>query len=45
MYDMYPDWGPAAHNPDNPRSVENVVAAVQASFDQRDDAGFLPDDN
>ena len=22
MYDMYPDWGPASHNPDNPRSLE-----------------------
>ena len=41
MYDMYPDWGPASHNPENPRSVE----AVQAALDQRDDAGQRPDDN
>lgn len=45
MYDMYPDWGPAAHHPENPRSVENVTAAVQASFDQRDGVWALPDDN
>ena len=19
MYDMYPDWGPAAHDPENPQ--------------------------
>ena len=25
MYDMYPDsWGPAAHDPENPRSAENT---------------------
>ena len=30
MYDMYPDWGPASHHPDNPRSHENISAAVQA---------------
>lgn len=46
MYDMYPaEWGPAAHHPDNPFSVENVTASVQASFDQRDDASGRPDDN
>ena len=22
MYDMYPDWGPASHHPENPRSHE-----------------------
>ena len=45
MYDMYPDWGPAAHNPDNPRSVENVAEAVQTSFDLRDGGDQRPDDN
>jgi hypothetical protein len=45
MYDMYPDWGPASHNPDNPRSHENVRDAVQASLDLRDNGGELPDDN
>jgi len=25
MYDMYPDWGPASHSPENPRSVEAQV--------------------
>jgi hypothetical protein len=41
MYDMYPDWGPASHYPDNPRSHE----AVQASLDLRDNGGERPDDN
>ena len=31
MYDMYPDWGPASHHPENPRSAENTVAALQAA--------------
>jgi hypothetical protein len=41
MYDMYPDWGPASHQPENPRSAE----AVQASLDLRDNGGERPDDN
>ena len=41
MYDMYPDWGPASHEPDNPRSNE----AIQASLDLRDNGGQRPDDN
>ena len=41
MYDMYPEWGPAAHSPENPRSVE----AVQASLDLRDNGGQRPVDN
>ena len=41
MYEMYPDWGPASHNPDNPHSYE----AVQASLDLRDNGGQRPDDN
>jgi len=45
MYDLYPDWGPASHNPDNPRSVEAIRNAVQASLDLRDNGGQRPDDN
>ena len=45
MYDMYQEWGPAAHHPDNPRSVENVTQAVQTSLDLRDRGGQRPDDN
>ena len=45
MYDMYPDWGPASHHPANPRSHENISAAVQASLDLRDNGGLRPDDN
>ena len=41
MYDMYPDWGPASHRPENPHSYE----AVQASLDLRDNGGERPDDN
>jgi hypothetical protein len=45
MYDMYPDWGPASHHPDNPRSHERVTEAVQEALDRRDGAGWQPDDN
>ena len=45
MYDMYPDWGPAQHHPENPHSHENTIAAVQASLDLRDNGGERPDDN
>jgi hypothetical protein len=42
VYDMYPDdWGPASHQPENPRSQE----ALQASLDLRDNGGHRPDDN
>ena len=45
MYDLYPDWGPAMHHPDNPRSIEATVSAVQESLDLRDNGGQRPDDN
>ncbi|MER7560311.1 hypothetical protein ABTZ46_25440 [Nocardioides sp. NPDC126508] len=56
MYAMYPEspaeynqwsreWGPASHDPDNPHSVENTIAAVQQALDLRDNGGQLPDDN
>ncbi len=45
MYDMYTDWGPAQHHPENPNSHENVAAAVQRSLDLRDNGGQRPDDN
>ena len=41
MYDMYPEWGPASHNPENPGSYE----AVQQALDLRDNGGPRPDDN
>lgn len=45
MYDFYPDWGPASHSPENPRSVEATTHAVQASLDLRDNGAQRPDDN
>ena len=45
MYAMYPDWGPAAHDPENPTSAENTASAVQSAIDLRDDGGQGPDDN
>lgn len=45
MYDMYPDWGPASHDPENPRSYERVAEALQTSLDLRDNGGWRPDDN
>ena len=45
MYDLYPDaWGPAAHDPENPRSLENTAAALQTALDLRDSGGMRPDD-
>ena len=41
MYDMYPDWGPAKHDPDYPLST----SAVQTALDLRDNGGEGPDDN
>jgi hypothetical protein len=40
MYDMYPDWGPARHNPDYATDE-----AVQYGLDLRDNGGQRPDDN
>ncbi|MQW77754.1 hypothetical protein GHK92_17930 [Nocardioides sp. dk4132] len=45
MYDMYPEWGPASHHPDNPHSRENTALAVQRALDLRDNGGQRPDDN
>lgn len=41
MYEMYPEWGPARHDPENPTSTQ----AVQAALDLRDNGGERPDDN
>lgn len=41
MYDMYPDWGPAKNDPENPRSTESL----QSALDQRDTRAPRPDDN
>ena len=41
MYEMYPDWGPARNDADNPANR----AALQASLALRDNGGQQPDDN
>ena len=41
MYDLYPEWGPARHDPENPLSHQ----AVQVALDLRDNGGQRPDDN
>ncbi|CAM3404287.1 hypothetical protein NODU109028_15415 [Nocardioides dubius] len=41
MYENYPEWGPASHHPENPRSHE----AIQQVLALRDNDGFTPDDN
>ncbi len=41
MYAMYPEWGPAKHDPECPSSQQ----AVQAALDLRDNGGPRPDDN
>lgn len=39
------EWGPANHDPDDPRSHHALSRALEASFDLRDGGGQLPDDN
>lgn len=41
MSHPYPEWGPASHDPENPRSVE----AIQEALDRRDATAQRPDDN
>lgn len=41
MYEIYPEWGPAKHNPESPYSQ----LAVQAALDLRDNGSQRPDDN
>ena len=36
MYDMYPEWGPAAHDEDHPANPSHWAAPVQESMDLRD---------
>jgi hypothetical protein len=52
MYDMYPEWGPAAHDEEHPahparRAPQFAQPAqpVQRSMDLRDNGGERPDDN
>ena len=35
MYDMYPEWGPASHHPENPRSHEAVQAVARPAGQRR----------
>ena len=49
MYDMYPEWGPASHRPENPPLTPpgsaSSAQAVQVALDLRDNGGQRPDDN
>ena len=45
MYGMYPDWGPAKHRTEDPRTGGTVSTALQTSLDLRDNGGQRPDDN
>ena len=48
MYDMYPEWGPAAHDPEHPLNGGTNSASsgpLQVSLDLRDNGGERPDDN
>lgn len=47
MYDMYPDWGPAKHDPEHPLH-RGSATALQEAFNPtalRDDDAPRPDDN
>lgn len=41
MYEMYPEWGPAKHDPESPAAQLNA----QPALDLRDAGGQRPDDN
>ena len=45
MYDMYPDWGPAKHDPEYSQGGGTSHGAVQTALDLRDNGGERPDDN
>jgi hypothetical protein len=46
MYDMYPEWGPSRHRPDEQGfGADEARAGVQAGLDLRDNGGQRPDDN
>jgi len=51
MYEMYPEWGPAAHDTEHPANPTNRAkepswaTPVQESMDRRDNGGERPDDN
>lgn len=45
MYEMYPEWGPAKHDPENPNSLAAQRWALQTALDLRDRGGQRPDDN
>lgn len=41
MYEMYPEWGPAKHDPESPAAQ----LSLRAALDLRDAGGQRPDDN
>ena len=53
MYDMYPDWGPAKHDPDHPlnHGQHRYDDSLQSAFNRpagtalRDEDESRPDDN
>ncbi|WP_183098500.1 hypothetical protein [Nocardioides pelophilus] len=50
MYDMYPDWGPAKHDPQHPlnRTYKDALqSAMNGSTETalRDEDALRPDDN
>jgi hypothetical protein len=50
MYDMYPDWGPAKHDPQHPlnRTYKDALqSAMNGSAETalRDEDALRPDDN
>ncbi len=40
MYDMYPDWGPAKHDPEHPLHRETKDDALQRAFNGSLDSDF-----
>ncbi|MET3960587.1 hypothetical protein ABIE44_000521 [Marmoricola sp. OAE513] len=45
MYEMYPEWGPAKHDPESPANQRAQRLALQTALDLRDNGGPRPDDN
>jgi len=45
MTETATEWGPARHNPDDPRSHVHIEAELESALASWDAAGALPDDN
>jgi hypothetical protein len=45
MTETATEWGPARHDPEDPRSHASIEAGIEAALATWDASGELPDDN